>query len=480
MTDLSTGCQGVVPLRARLAPWMSACLAEHAPHALLARYGSPLNVQSTAPFVGHMQALADTGAARGLTLTPFFARKANKCLAYVKAARDNGFGIDAASLAEVQQALDLGLPGARIVCTAGVKPDALIALCVARDVTVIVDNDEELAQLSACAAGQGSMCRIGLRVAGFKHAGDTLHSRFGYHVDMLAMVIERVLTDHVDTLDLAGLQFHLGGYDPSQRACAIAGVLPALSALATQRHQTRRTTFIDMGGGIPMRYLAEPADWPAYLQAHGEALDGRRAPITYNNDALGRQATPTGGWSAPDAYPTAHDLVQADWMAAVLDTIHAGRPLHAHLGELGVTLCCEPGRSVLDDCGMTLARVVHVKTDTAGRHVAGVEMNRTQFRTGFAEVMFDPLLAAHPQRAAGTPLEAYLTGTYCTESEFIFKRRFVFDQGLARGDTVVLPNSAGYLVHFLESRSHQFELAANVFIDADGALVRDGIDGIDD
>ena len=62
-------------------------------------------------------------------------------------------------------------------------------------------------------------------------------------------------------------------------------------------------------------------------------------------------------------------------------------------------------------------------------------------------------------------------------SEFIFKRRFVFDQGLARGDTVVLPNSAGYLVHFLESRSHQFELAANVFVDADGALVRDGIDG---
>ena len=169
--------------------------------------------------------------------------------------------------------------------------------------------------------------------------------------------------------------------------------------------------------------------------------------------------------------------MQADWLAAVLDRMHAGRPLHAHLAELGVTVCCEPGRSVLDDCGMTLARVVHVKADTAGRQVAAVEMNRTQFRTGFAEVMFDPLLAAHPQRAAGAPLEAYLTGTYCTESEFIFKRRFVFDQGLARGDTVVLPNSAGYLVHFLESRSHQFELAANVFVDADGALVRDGIDG---
>ena len=334
MTDLSTGCRGVVPLRARLAPWMRACLAEHTPQVLLARYGSPLNVQTTAPFVAHMRALVDTGAARGLALTPFFARKANKCLSYVKAARDNGFGIDAASLAEVQQALDLGVPGTRIVCTAGVKPDALIALCVARDVTVIVDNDEELAQLSARAAARGTVCRIGLRVAGFEHAGDTLHSRFGYHVDALAGVMQRVLTDHADTLDLAGLQFHLGGYEPGQRASAIAGLLPALGVLAARRRETNRPTFMDIGGGIPMRYLAEPADWPAYLQAHGEALDGRRAPITYNNDALGRRATPTGGWSAPDAYPTAHDLVQADWMAAVLDTIHAGRPLHAHLAEL--------------------------------------------------------------------------------------------------------------------------------------------------
>ena len=131
---------------------------------------------------------------------------------------------------------------------------------------------------------------------------------------------------------------------------------------------------------------------------------------------------------------------------------------------------------MLDDCGFTLARVVHVKQDTAGRYVAGIEMNRTQFRTGFAEVMFDPMLAPGGTRDESPALEAYLTGTYCTESEFIFKRRFVFPRGLARNDVLVLPNSAGYLVHFLESRSHQFELAANVFVDGAQGLIQDAID----
>ncbi|WP_348760171.1 alanine racemase [uncultured Salinisphaera sp.] len=476
MTDLSTYCHGVVPLAARVAPWMTAFWHEHDLQDLLARYGSPLNVQSTAPFVAHMQALVDCGAARGLRLTPYFARKANKCLSYVEAARDNGFGIDCASLAEVEQALAAGLPGSRIVCTAGVKPDALLACCVEHAVTVIVDNDEELAQLAGRARAAGRRVAIGLRVAGFAHEAQRLHSRFGYPVEAVDGLMARLARDDADALALAGLQFHLGGYDPAQRASALIGLLPALRRLVAAGKETAEVPFVDMGGGIPMRYLAEPAEWGAYLAAHAEALDGQREPITYDNDALGRRPDGPAGWSAPDAYPTAHDCVQADWLAAVLDTPYDGRALHAHLAELNVELRCEPGRSVLDDCGFTLARVVHVKQDTAGRYVAGIEMNRTQFRTGFAEVMFDPMLAPGGTRDESPALEAYLTGTYCTESEFIFKRRFVFPRGLARNDVLVLPNSAGYLVHFLESRSHQFELAANVFVDGAQGLIQDAID----
>jgi len=46
------------------------------------------------------------------------------------------------------------------------------------------------------------------------------------------------------------------------------------------------------------------------------------------------------------------------------------------------------------------------------------------------------------------------------------------------GDLMVFPNTAGYLMHFLESRSHQFPLARNVFVTEGnaGAVTLDDID----
>ena len=54
----------------------------------------------------------------------------------------------------------------------------------------------------------------------------------------------------------------------------------------------------------------------------------------------------------------------------------------------------------------------------------------------------------------------------------------VFPQGIRAGDLLAFPNTAGYLMHFLESRSHQFPLAKNVFIqpDSETPAVLDDID----
>jgi diaminopimelate decarboxylase len=471
MIDLLSHCAGVVPLRPRIAPWMQDVLSSSVLAALVAEHGSPLNIQSTAPFVANLHALKTVADARGLACRPYFARKANKCLSYVAAARDAGFGIDAASVAEVRQSLTLGVDPARIICTAGVKTDALIALCVEHGVTVIVDNDDELALIAELAESTRTKTPIGLRVAGFDHAGGVLHSRFGYPIAALSAVITRI-EGHHPALELKGLQFHLGGYDAAHRASAIAALLPALERLGVRG---TNHSFLDIGGGMPMRYLADTRQWETYLDAHAAALEHCREPITYYNDALGRRWL-EDDWSAPDAYPTAHGLVQDAWLAQVLDTVYDGQPIHQRLQRLQIELRCEPGRSVLDNCGMTLARVAHRKRDTGGNLLIGLEMNRTQFRTGFAEVLFDPLMIPADGRDASESAEAFLTGTYCTESEFIYKRRFVFPAGVARGDLIVLPNTAGYLMHFLESRSHQFNLAHNLFLDVDSGFRLDGID----
>jgi diaminopimelate decarboxylase len=50
-------------------------------------------------------------------------------------------------------------------------------------------------------------------------------------------------------------------------------------------------------------------------------------------------------------------------------------------------------------------------------------------------------------------------------------RRLHFPTGVAVGDIIAFPNTAGYLMHFIESRSHQFDLPINVVMDQDRPFV---------
>jgi len=108
-------------------------------------------------------------------------------------------------------------------------------------------------------------------------------------------------------------------------------------------------------------------------------------------------------------------------------------------------------------------------------------MNRTQCRTSSDDFLVDPLLipatekSPLPRTPAG--ISGYLVGAYCTESELLSLRKLQFPHGVGLGDLIVFPNTAGYFMHFLESRSHQFPLARNVIFDAHiRQYTRDAID----
>ena len=61
-------------------------------------------------------------------------------------------------------------------------------------------------------------------------------------------------------------------------------------------------------------------------------------------------------------------------------------------------------------------------------------------------------------------MEGFLVGAYCIEDELILRRRMRFPNGVAPGDVIAVPNTAGYFMHILESASHQIPLAKNVVL----------------
>lgn len=464
-------CHGIVPLRPRLESWMTELLTDHGRlQDMIETHGAPLNIQSADPFRRNITALTECLDAFDLPFMPMFARKANKCLTYVNTANDMGIGIDTASHAEVEQCLAQGVPGHRIVCTAAVKDGALMTLCAANGVTVILDNRDEVALLEDVSQEASQTISVGLRLNGFVREGKALYSRFGFPLGDIPAQAARLAKS--DRLRLDGLHFHLNGYSAEDRIAAISQTLPLIAEI---RRAKGDDFFLDIGGGIPMSYLADAQQWGTWLSELDKALAGERDPITQHNDCLGRKPDPDGGAGSVDSYPVAQPLVQTGWMQKVLNAPDGDRSIVGRLRDANISLRCEPGRSLLDGCGITVARVAFCKTDSAGTPVIGVQMNRTQCRSGFAEFALDPLMV--PLSVShGTAVEGYLAGTYCTESEWLTRRKMVFPRGVHAGDLMVLPNTAGYLMHFLESRSHQFPLAKNVFVQSDCTATLDPID----
>lgn len=469
--DLSTdelrgGCHGTVPLPGCIADWMRSLVEDDRLHQWVAQYGSPLNFVNTTPFLRNAESLSAVARERGIQFRPFFARKANKCLAFVDSAVDAQLGLDCASSQELRQSLSRGARPQDIICTAAVKDRHLLQLCVSTGVTIAVDNFQELSAVDSLLQEENATAQLALRMSGFIHQGEKLHSRFGFDVDQTPNLL-RFLKDHPSSRrSVAGLHFHLDGYCGSQRVSAIRQLVPLVDSL---RSAGEPVSFLDIGGGLPVCYLSHESDWSQFWREHERALTGKRAEVTYRNDPLGRIVHDGRVLGEPRAYPFYQQPTRDAWLAAILDTEIDGRCIARQLTSRGLELRCQPGRSLLDGAGLTIARVEGVKPLSGGDAAVLLAMNGTQCRTSSADFFVDPLLIRHQGsgiRYAHPPAHrGYLFGAYCTESDLIVKRRLVFPKGIGVGDLIALPNTAGYFMHFLESRSHQFPLAKNVVYD---------------
>jgi diaminopimelate decarboxylase len=481
-TVVRSGCEGVVALPARLEPWQAAlCEQPDALAGLLERHGSPLNVIAPAPLARNAAELQHAADSAGVDMRIFFARKANKALSLVDEARRHGLGIDVASERELRQVLERGVTAADIVVTAAVKPLALLELCVAAGVTVAIDNEDELELLAALAARATRSAPIALRLAPVVGGGRPA-TRFGLAPrELLALAGRHCPATTASRLTIAGIHFHLDGYAAADRVTALTESIALAEALRERGHQP---AFIDIGGGIPMSYLDDEAPWLQFWNEHRDALLGRREPLTFEGHGLGLTAHAGEILGRPNAYPSFQAATRGEWLAQVLAAevgTRAGTQTVAEaLRARGLQLRCEPGRSLADGCGLTAARVEFRKQRRDGTWLIGLAMNRTQCRSTADDFLVDPLLvrpaASAPAARATGPVEAFLVGAYCIERELLTWRRLRFPHGVAVGDIVVFPNTAGYLMHILESASHQMPLARNLVSSEQGELSVDPID----
>ncbi|MEJ5928471.1 FAD/NAD(P)-binding protein [Corynebacterium sp. H128] len=428
---------GVPPMRARLEPWAAQLVAEPQQcQQLLAEFGSPVNVLDARPMLANVDELVEAGSDSGVQVRIFFARKANKGLTFVDTVHRAGHGVDVASFRELSQVLEAGVPGADIILSAAIKSDELLRLAIQAGVSISVDNAAELARIQQLADRPVNVVP--------RLAPDPRRlppTRFG---ERSAVWEEILRSADLGFVQVTGIHVHLHGYSAHDRATALREVFGLADSLTAAGH---RLSFVDLGGGVPMSYLAEERQWRHFLAFRGSQ---GCAPFTWKSDPL------------RNIYPYWQTPTRGAWLQEILQDTQDGESIADGLRGRGLRLHLEPGRSLLDGCGLILARVEFVKKRSDGVPLVGLAMNRTQCRTTSDDFTVDPIVIRGAGNSDAAELEGYLVGAYCIEDEIILRRRIRFPKGVQPGDIIGIPNTAGYFMHILESASHQIPLAKNV------------------
>lgn len=459
--SLPRRAHGDPTLTARLEPWMIDLLsAPHRCREIVDSFGSPTNVHFPGLLVRNAEELIDAGRDLGVDVRVFFARKANKSLAAVDTAREAGHGVDVASHHELVQSLERSVPGERIILSSAIKPDSLLALAIDHGVTISLDSRRELDRVAAMAEERGCTAHVAPRLAPDPHRLPP--TRFGQRLQEWRSAFSDLPQNPIH---IVGIHAHLHGYGVRERVIALEEALGLVDFLSARDH---RLEFIDLGGGVPMSYLDDKREWEDFIGANERAQRGESAPFTWNDAPL------------TNFYPFHQHPTRGTWLAELLRSTIAvdGHSVSAaaHLSGRGLRLHLEPGRALLDGCGLILAKVAFVKERSDGISLVGLEMNRTQCRTTSDDILVDPVLVPSPGAPRPPSGEAFLVGAYCIEDEIIVKRKIHFPEGVAEGDVIAFPNTAGYFMHIVESASHQIPLARNVVLTSALVPVADEID----
>lgn len=430
-------------------------------------FGSPVNLLLPLELQRNTAAFAKVFDAHSVRGRIFYAHKANRAASLVREASVLPVGVDVASTGELRSVLAAGFPGSRIEAT-GPKDDRFVALSLQHGVTLNADSIEEIDRIGelACRLRVSLPIPILVRLSGFASARHRIlerSSRFGVPVREADHLLQR-FQHWKGTLDLLGASCHLDSVNLLERAIAID---KSLAFLGRARERGLDPRVLNIGGGYKIDYLASAHQWHEYMTALKESVLGRHEPMTWNGYAFGLYAEKgvlRGGFNAY-AY---HDaLTGPAYLAALLEhrlDEHGGQSVAETVRDLLLELWIEPGRALVDGCGVTLARVREVRPGNAGERLVGLEMNRQDLAFSEQEMFVDPLVIRRDRTRSSSSGDAYLIGNLCMESDVIYRHRTNFQTLPHVGDILCFVNTAGYHMDFSATHAIQQPVASKIAV----------------
>lgn len=351
---------------------------------IAAEVGTPFYLYSRATLERHFTVF-DSAFSRVPHLT-CYSVKANSNLAVLNLFARAGAGADVVSGGEIFRALKAGIPAARIVYSGVGKTRAEIDYGLRCGILMFnVESSQELELAAAAAQEAGTRARIALRVNPDIDPQTHPYISTGLKKNKFGIMIEEALQFYCQSaankhLEVAGLACHIGSQ--------ITQIGPFVDALRRLKAFVSRLLeqgisiqYLDLGGGLGITYADESPPPPA------------------------------------------------EYARAIVEELQA----------LPCTLILEPGRVIVGNAGVLIARVLYTKS-SGDKHFIIVDAAMNDLvRPSLYEAYHEIRPVRQTER---TRITADIVGPICESGDFLARGRQVPE--LAPGDYIAVMSAGAY------------------------------------
>lgn len=414
-----------------------------------------------------------------------YAIKAHTHPALLEIVSGEGAGADVTSHCEAECAIRGGVAASHIDLNGNCKEDSLIDRAIALDMLIIADSFEDLELIEARAAAQDREPRAMLRLSGYSIRQATSEAvftagtwtKFGAPVAEVPSYLSSSLP--FNHLKLLGFHTHIGS-----QITSLEPYLEVLGIMIEMGHLLKgiqgSCPVLNIGGGYPVSYL----DGAGWTELKRKVAEGCRAMLKGDPSKIhcwggGPGCFRTDGDGNPDESAWHGESYHSPWPKAEMlrallkgDVIVEGRSIQTveALKELGgPTLLIEPGRSIVEDAGVTMSTVSHIRKVAGHHNMVTVEMGVTSLCDAMLEGIPNRWeVASEHMRRDESPFETFIGGNLCFSGDMLTRYKTKLERRPSRGDILLTHDTGAYTSHFLASHANSFPCATRVLVESDG------------
>jgi diaminopimelate decarboxylase len=233
---------------------------------IVAKAGSPLYVYSYATLTRHFKAFDDSFA--GMPHTICYSVKANSTQSVLKTFINLGGGVDIVSGGELYRALKAGVEPKKVVYSGVGKKDDEIEYALNTGILMFnVESEQELTRISEISARTGKKAGIAIRVNPDVDPGTHPYITTGLKNAKFGITIERAMAEYTRAkalpgIDVIGIDMHIGSQLTKVNPF-VDSIEKLKIMIGKLRGEGITLQYFDCGGGLGIQYNDEEPPLPA-------------------------------------------------------------------------------------------------------------------------------------------------------------------------------------------------------------------------